>query len=402
MKAIILAAGKGSNLNPFSNTRPIPMISVAGRTLLDNSLRQLKNAGISDVYIVVGHHKERIQDFIAGKIEDGMNIHCLEQKKNGGIGDAVLQVKEKISPGEYFLLIYGDTLTDENIYSKAQQSFHSFKCPVASICLPPSNESFGNVFLNAQMKINKIVEKPKGSNFGNYVLAGVFVLPESFFSLLKKNKHSMEKSLQKMAKKGDLMASMWENEWLDIVYPWEILQANKIILDSWSESSIAKSAVMESNVTMQGVVKIGENAVIKAGAVLEGPCSIGRGSYIGNNSLIRSYTSIGSNCSVGYGVELKNCVVLDKSGIGRLSFVGDSVIGENVDIGAGCMTVNRNTNWEKIQVKNKKTVFSTKMKKLGAFVGDDVVIGAGNTIQPGTVVLPGKKIPACYSVTNKT
>ena len=402
MKAIILAAGKGSNLNPFSNTRPIPMISVAGRTLLDNSLRQLKNAGINDVYIVVGHHKERIQDFIAGKTEDGMNIHCLEQKKNGCIGDAVLQVKEKISPGEYFLLIYGDTLTDENIYSKAQQSFHSFKCPVASICLPPSNESFGNVFLNAQMKINKIVEKPKGSNFGNYVLAGVFVLPESFFSLLKKNKYSMEKSLQTMAKKGDLMASMWENEWLDIVYPWEILQANKIILDSWSESSIAKSAVMESNVTMQGVVKIGENAVIKAGAVLEGPCSIGRGSYIGNNSLIRSYTSIGSNCSVGYGVELKNCVVLDKSGIGRLSFVGDSVIGENVDIGAGCMTVNRNTNWEKIQVKNKKTVFSTKMKKLGAFVGDDVVIGAGNTIQPGTVVLPGKKIPACYSVTNKT
>ena len=402
MKAIILAAGKGSNLNPFSNTRPIPMISVGGRTLLDNSLRQLKNAGINDVYIVVGHHKERIQEFIAGKTEDGMNIHCLEQKKNGGIGDAVLQVKEKISPGEYFLLIYGDTLTDENIYSKAQQSFHSFKCPVASICLPPSNESFGNVFLNAQMKINKIVEKPKDSNLGNYVLAGVFVLPELFFDLLKKNKHSMEKSLQAMAKKGDLMASMWENEWLDIVYPWEILQANKIVLDSWSESSIAKSAVMESNVTMQGVVKIGENAVIKAGAVLEGPCSIGRGSYIGNNSLIRSYTSIGNNCSVGYGVELKNCVVLDKSGIGRLSFVGDSVIGENVDIGAGCMTVNRNTNWEKIQVKNKKTVFSTKMKKLGAFVGDDVVIGAGNTIQPGTVVLPGKKIPACYSVTNKT
>ena len=142
MKAIILAAGKGSNLNPFSNTRPIPMISVAGRTLLDNSLCQLKNAGINDVYIVVGHHKERIQEFVAGKSDAGMNIHCLEQKKNNGIGDAILQVKEKISPGEYFLLIYGDTLTDENIYSKAQQSFHSFKCPVASICLPPSNESY--------------------------------------------------------------------------------------------------------------------------------------------------------------------------------------------------------------------------------------------------------------------
>ena len=398
MKAVILAAGKGSKLNPFSNTRPIPMISVAGKALLDNSLFQLKKAGINDVYIIVGHHKEMIQDFVAEKSDSGMNIHCLEQKNNGGIGDAVLTVKEKISPGEYFLLIYGDTLTDENIYSKTQQSFHSFKCPVASICLPPSNESFGNVFLNAQMKINKIVEKPKGNNFGNYVLSGIFVLPESFFGLLDKNKRSMEKALKALVKEGELMASMWENEWLDIVYPWEILKANRIILDSWSESSIAKSAIMESNVTMQGVVNIEEDVVIKAGAVLEGPCSIGKGSYIGNNSLIRSYTSLGNNCSIGYGVELKNCVVLDNSGIGRLSFVGDSVIGENVDIGAGCMTVNRNLGWEKVQIKNGKTVLPSGLKKLGAFIGDNVIIGAGNTIQPGTVISPGKTLSACYSV----
>ena len=398
MKAVILAAGKGSKLNPFSNTRPIPMISIAGKALLDNSLFQLKKAGINDVYIIVGHHKEMIQNFVAEKSDAGMNIHCLEQKNNGGIGDAVLTVKEKISAGEYFLLIYGDTLTDENIYSKTQQSFHSFKCPVASICLPPSNESFGNVFLNAQMKINKIVEKPKGNNFGNYVLSGVFVLPESFFGLLEKNKRSMEKALKALVQEGELMASMWENEWLDIVYPWEILKANRIILDSWNESSIAKSAIMESNVTMQGVVNIEEGAVIKAGAVLEGPCSIGKGSYVGNNSLIRSYTSLGNNCSIGYGVELKNCVVLDNSGIGRLSFVGDSVIGENVDIGAGCMTVNRNLGWEKVQIKNGKTVLPSGLKKLGAFIGDNVIIGAGNTIQPGTVISPGKTLSACYSV----
>ena len=398
MKAVILAAGKGSKLNPFSNTRPISMISIAGKALLDNSLFQLKKAGINDVYIIVGHHKEIIQDFVAEKSDSGMNIHCLEQKNNGGIGDAVLTVKGKISPGEYFLLIYGDTLTDENIYSKTQQSFHSFKCPVASICLPPSNESFGNVFLNAQMKINKIVEKPKGNNFGNYVLSGVFVLPESFFGLLEKNKRSMEKALKALVQEGELMASMWENEWLDIVYPWEILKANRIILDSWNESSIAKSAIMESNVTMQGVVNIEEGVVIKAGAVLEGPCSIGKGSYVGNNSLIRSYTSLGNNCSIGYGVELKNCVVLDNSGIGRLSFVGDSVIGENVDIGAGCMTVNRNLGWEKVQIKNGKTILPSGLKKLGAFIGDNVIVGAGNTIQPGTVISPGKTLSACYSV----
>ena len=401
MKAIILAAGKGVKLNPFSNTRPIPMISVAGKTLLENSLCQLKSSGVNDVYIVVGHHKEKVQNFVTENSDSEMNIHCIEQKKNDCIGDAILRVKEKVSPGEYFLLVYGDTLTDENIYSKIQQSFHSFKCPVASICLPPSNESFGNVFLNAQMKITKIVEKPKGNDFGNYVLAGIFILPASFFGLLEKNKMSMEKSLKALVKKEDLMASMWEDEWLDIVHPWEILKANKIILDSWNESSIAKSAVMESNVTIQGVVKIEDNVVIKAGAVLEGPCSIGRGTYIGNNSLIRSYTSVGNKCSVGYGVELKNCVVLDNSGIGRLSFVGDSVIGENVDIGAGCMTVNRNIDWEKVRLKKGKISLPSGLVKLGAFIGDGVTVGAGNTIKPGTVIAPGQIISACYSVSTK-
>ena len=82
--------------------------------------------------------------------------------------------------------------------------------------------------------------------------------------------------------------------------------------------------------------------------------------------------------------------------------MGDSVIGENVDIGAGCMTVNRNVDWQKVQVKNGKSSLPSGLVKLGAFIGDGVTIGAGNTIQPGTVVSPGKTLSACYSVTNKT
>ena len=211
----------------------------------------------------------------------------------------------------------------------------------------------------------------------------------------------MEKALKKVVAEEGLRASMWEDEWLDVVYPWEILTANKMIMDSWQESSIARTATLEANVTLQGIVCIEAGAIIKSGAVLEGPCCIGEGSYIGNNSLIRSYTSVGKNCKVGSGVELKNCVVMDNSQIGRLSFVGDSVLGENVDMGAGCMTVNRTVDWEPISVKNGKRPMGTGMTKLGAFLGDGVVVGAGNTLQPGMVVAPGKILPACYSVTQK-
>jgi len=400
MKAIILAAGKGSHLSPFSDTRPQPMIGVAGRTILDNSLELLKNSGINDIFVVVGHKRDKLIEVLREHDDDGLNIHYVEQKQNRGIGHAVMQVKNKISPGEYFLLLYGDILTADNIFTKIQQSFHAFKCPVASICLPPSNEQFGNVFLNAQMQITKIIEKPKSNKLGNYVLAGVFILPASFFQLLESSGGSMEKALKKIVAGEGLRASMWEDEWLDVVHPWEILTANKMIMDSWEESSIAKTATLESNVTLQGIVKIEADVLIKAGAVIEGPCSIGRGSYIGNNSLIRSYTSLGKNCEVGSGVELKNCVVMDNTQIGRLSFIGDSVLGENVDIGSGCMTVNRAVDWKPISVKNGKRI-STGLSKLGAFLGDGVVVGAGNMIQPGTVVHSGKIIPACYSVTHK-
>ena len=401
MKAIILAAGEGPRLSPFSETRPISMIGVAGRTMLDNTFGLLKSAGINDIFIVVGHKKDKLIERLQQQDHNVLNLHYVEQKRKLGIGHAVMQVKNKISPGEYFLLLYGDTLTAENIFSKVQQSFHSFKCPVASICLPPSNQMFGNVFLNARMEITKIVEKPKGNNLGNYVLSGVFILPASFFKLLESSGNSMEKALKKVVAGEGMRASMWEDDWLDVVYPWEILTANKMIMDSWQESSIAKTATLEANVTLHGIVRIEAGAIIKSGAVLEGPCCIGERSYIGNNSLIRSYTSVGKNCSVGSGVELKNCVVMDNSQIGRLSFVGDSVLGENVDMGAGCMTVNRTVDWKPISVKNGKRPMGTGMTKLGAFLGDGVVVGAGNTLEPGMVVAPGKILPACYSVTQK-
>ena len=401
MKAIILAAGEGAHLSPFSETRPISMIGVAGRTMLDNTFGLLKSAGINDIFIVVRHKKDKLIERLQQQDHNGLNLHYVEQKRKLGIGHAVMQIKNKISPGEYFLLLYGDTLTAENIFSKVQQSFHSFKCPVASICLPPSNQMFGNVFLNARMEITKIVEKPKGNNLGNYVLSGVFILPASFFKLLESSGNSMEKALKKVVAGEGMRASMWEDDWLDVVYPWEILTANKMIMDSWEESSIAKTATLEANVTLHGIVRIEAGAIIKSGAVLEGPCCIGERSYIGNNSLIRSYTSVGKNCSVGSGVELKNSVVMDNSQIGRLSFVGDSVLGENVDMGAGCMTVNRTVDWKPISVKNGKRPMGTGMTKLGAFLGDGVVVGAGNTLQPGMVVAPGKILPACYSVTQK-
>ncbi|MBI5183099.1 MAG: nucleotidyltransferase family protein, partial [Nitrospinae bacterium] len=233
MRALILAAGLGTNLSPFTATRPKPMIKIGGRFILENSINLLKESGVNDINIVVGHRKEKITDYFDNGMTFGVNIHYIDQGKSVGIGDAILKAENRFNPGEYFLLVYGDILTSSNIYIHTIQSFSSAKAPVASICLTPSSKMFGNVYLNDEMMITKIIEKPRMGTLCNYVLSGVFILPTTFFSVLRENEKNMERALAYLVNKGELAASIWEDEWIDVAYPWDILRANQIIMDSW-------------------------------------------------------------------------------------------------------------------------------------------------------------------------
>jgi len=397
MKALILAAGEGKNLVPFTTTRPKPMINVGGRFILENTIKLLKESGINVINIVVGHESDKIVQYFERGADFGVSIHYSYQKKLSGIGDAVYKVKERFNPGEYFMLIYGDIITSANIFNYTLHSFNMSKEPVASVCLTPSTKMFGNVYLDNEMKITKIIEKPKKGDLGNYVLSGVFILPSRFFSVLEKTKFNMELALGRLIGEIGLKASIWEGEWIDIAYPWDILIANKIIMDSWGEATISKSAHLIGDVRIEGPVQIEDNVEIRSGTIIEGPSFIGSGSFIGNNVLIRKYTSVGKSCIVGYGVELKNCILSGNSRIGRLSFIGDSVIGNNVDIGSGVMTINENLDRSTLKSTVNKKSMDTNLNKLGAFIGDDAIIGSGNTTMAGTVINSQVKIPHHYT-----
>ena len=203
----------------------------------------------------------------------------------------------------------------------------------------------------------------------------------------------MEEVFGRLVRAPGLNASIWEGGWIDIEYPWDILAANRMVMDTWEEASISRHAVIDGNVTLSGPVRIERGSVIKAGAVLAGPCYIGRNCYVGNNVLVRSYSSLGPASSIGYGVELKNCVLLGNARIGRLSFVGDSVIGENVDIGSGTMTINGNMDRSPVSVDIRGESIDSGLMKVGSFIGDDVRIGAGNTLAAGTLLMPNTTVP---------
>jgi bifunctional UDP-N-acetylglucosamine pyrophosphorylase/glucosamine-1-phosphate N-acetyltransferase len=393
MKALILTGGAGRNLAPFSTTRPKAMTVLAGEPLLRRTLVHLREAGVTSVTIVLGAHGEMLRRAFGDGADLDVQITYVEQRSQRSIASAILAARERFMPGEHFLLVYGDVVTAANPFSQLLQSFNSVTGPVACVCLPgPPTARYGNVYMSGT-HITRIVEKPTEEGLGNYVLAGAFVLPSDLFTLVDKSKGDMEAVFAGLIAGPGLDASIWEEGWIDVEYPWDILSANRMVMETWNAAHISKHATIDANVTINGAVHIEAGSVVRAGAVLSGPCYIGRDCYVGNNALVREYTSLGQGSTVGYGVELKNCVLFGTCDIGRLSFVGDSVIGENVDLGSGTMTINENLDRTTVRIEVRGRKIDCGLRKLGAFIGDGVKVGAGNTLAAGTMLAPEKTVP---------
>ncbi len=394
MKVIILAAGRGKNLNPLTETRPKPMISICGKPVLEYIIRGLVETGNRDLQIVVGHGANSIKKYFERGERFGANIQYIEQTQQTGIGDAVLLAQKKFVPGERFFLVYADILFEANIFAKTIETYNLKLAPVASITLTPTiHPYYGNVSINQHIGITKIAEHLDETQAGSYVLAGVFIFDYTLFDVLKETQGNMQKAFERIVQQQGLFGSIFEHEWIDLGYPWNVLDANRFLMKSYRHATIASSVKFDGNVMINGPVQIMEDVVIGGGSIINGPCYIGRGTYIGNNVLVRKNTSIGAESIIGFGVELRNCVLFDKVKVGRLSFIGDSVIGEDVEIGSGIMTVNNLMTGETVKVNINGQLADSGLVKLGAFIGDRTRVGASNTLAPGTIIPAGRFVP---------
>jgi UDP-N-acetylglucosamine diphosphorylase/glucosamine-1-phosphate N-acetyltransferase len=397
MKAVILAAARSDRLQPFTDSRAKPMIRVAGRPILEYMAEALKAAGVRDLLVVVNHRQETISSVFEHGHAYGLNIEYVYQEVIDGIGGALRRC-EKLLGEEPFLLVYGDILTTGAPVVTVMQRFIESGGAVAALSLPAQSREFGNVYLNETMQIVKLVEKPKNQHLSNYVFAGIYVLPPSIFALLGKHQNDMERCYQELIQEGRLFGALWEGGWIDVTRPWHILEANQLVMDLWTKAEIHASVKLQGHVHIEGPVHIEENVEIGSGTVLKGPCYIGRDSYVGNNTLIRQFTSLGPESVVGYGTELKNCVLFGKSMLGRLAYIGDSVIGERVHLGTGVTTVNHWPDNREIAVETQEGAVKTGRVKLGAFIGDDVTIGARRVMGPGTSMRSGTIIEDTLNV----
>lgn len=171
-----------------------------------------------------------------------------------------------------------------------------------------------------------------------------------------------------------------------IRYPWDLLRANELYVSALTGNSI--HGQVYPSAVIEGVLHLGLGSRILPGVFIEGNLVIGANCKIGPNCYLRGNTSIGDNCHIGQSVEIKNSLILSNTQVGHLSYLGDSVLGENVNLGAGTITSNLRHDGRNHRSSVGSSLVETGRRKFGTIIGDGVHTGIHTSIYPGRKLWP--------------
>ena len=374
MDAVILCAGKGERLRPLTDNRPKPMIPIAGKPILQHIIEKVENL-VDNIYLIVKYKKEVIIDYF----KDYPKVKFLEQGEIDGTGEAVLTARDYVD--DEFLVINGDIIFEDNL-----DEFLKYKYAIA-VKEVSNPKNFGVVVLDEDNNITELQEKPEHPK-SNLINAGIYKFDRKIFELIEKTaisergERELTDAIKLLIKEEKVKAIKLNGYWNDVGRPWDVLEANKYLLDKIKTDIKGK---VEENVVIKGEVIIEEGAIVKANSVIEGPAIIKKGAIVGPLAYIRPYTVLMENTFVGNSSEVKASIIMKNTKIPHLSYVGDSIIGENCNF--GCNTITANLRFDdkpvKVNIKGKRV---ESVRKLGVIMGDNVKTGIQVSFMPGVKV----------------
>jgi len=385
MQAVVLVAGKSTRTYPLTLTRPKPLLPIAGKSVIELLLEQLEGL-VDEVILVVGYRKEMIQEVLGNKW-NRLKITYVEQKEQKGTGHAVLVAEPFIK--DRFIAMNGDDIYDRiDIEQLIKYQY------AALVRYEEDTAQFGVYHVDENNRVLNLIEKPK-EFVGNLTNIGCYLFDRSIFDIIRNTPLSIRgeieitSSVLALAKQTEFYVHPIQGFWFANGFPWSLLTSQTFFMNRWKKSAV--KGMIEDNVRLNGAVSIGENTVVKSGTYIEGPVSIGTSCTIGPNAYVRGCTTIGDNCTIGHSVEIKNSIIMDQTKICHLSYVGDSVIGQGVNLGAGFISANVRHDGKSILSLVKGKLYDTNLNKLGAIIADGVKTGVNTVTYPGRKIWPGKQ-----------
>ena len=383
---IVLAAGKGTRMN---SSVPKVFQPLGGMPLIEHALNSAKKLNPKEIFLILN------KDISKEHFKNEKLVHCFYQKKQLGTADAVKACLSGLKKSKNKVLVmYADV---PFIESKTLRNVINLKSPKEIKLLAFKKEeynSYGKIILGTDGFVNEIIEQRELSSKDRYILcnSGVFCSNAKVFSeLLPKIKNNNKKKefyltdIFKIASQNNFYTRTIlgeEKEIMGINDKKELAQAEKILQESLRDKFLKKGVTMKDpdtvylsadtkigkDVTIYPHVFIGKNVSISSGAIIYSfshleNCKIGKNSSIGPYARLRPGADISDGAKVGNFVEVKNSTLGKGSKANHLTYIGDAVIGKNVNIGAGTITCNYDGK------KKHKTI-----------IEDDAFIGSNSSI----------------------
>ena len=382
---VLLAAGKNSRFFPLNTTTHKAGITLLGKPLIIRTLENLEQHGFKKVVVVVGS-KDGQGAGLSQALSNtnlSLDLQLVIQQEPKGMGDALLQACQHLQ-GPFVVAhpYYHDIgQTIKQMMSEGEQV----------ICVSKTETPWEFGMVNVQNnKAVGIVEKPaqgkEPSDLKNVVL---HLLTPTFLEILEKtptSEYSYETALNQLMSESSVLTHHLIPGPPSLKYAWELLPMQQTLLEQQTaqisaEANVASTAVIDQS---QGPVVVEAGATISHAARVVGPAYIGKNAVVGDFSLIRQ-SSIESDSTVGAYTEVTRSIILPNSSV-HFGYLADSIIGQNVRVGAGILASNKRYDRQEVTTHIKGQKVSTGTNRLGTIIGDQAAIGVRLTTMPGVLI----------------
>jgi UDP-N-acetylglucosamine diphosphorylase/glucosamine-1-phosphate N-acetyltransferase len=366
-QAIVLAAGEGQRLRPFTVNRPKAMLSIADKPILQYAVEALAKNGIRNIVFVVGYRKEQVYDYMGAGEKFGVDITYVTQQSQLGTAHA-LSFAKQVADDE-FLVLPGDNLIEADTIA----DFSEINPQAVLVKRVNDPIRYGVVDIE-KGRVQAIVEKPEKAG-SNIVNTGIYAFTRDIFDYTEAVL-DIPDMLNNMISDGHTINALeTDGTWLDVVYPWDILSLNAAVLPGLQ---VSLGGTIETGVTLKGQIAIGDDTSVRSGSYFYGPVVIGSGCDIGPNVCIMPATSIGDNVVISPFTQIKNSVIGNDVTIGPGCIIEDSVIDRGCVVKAGFTACGGES---EIRVNGE-----VPRVDVGAIIGEDCKIDNNVVVQPGVIV----------------
>lgn len=179
---------------------------------------------------------------------------------------------------------------------------------------------------------------------------------------------------------------------------WETLKHLKQYLDGMTLGKIDCTIPEGAFLVNPNQISIGKGSQVEPGAYIEGPCALGEDNIVRHGAYVRPYVLTGDRCVIGHSTEVKHSIFLNGAQAPHFNYVGDSILGNGVNLGAGVICANFRLDHKEILIEIEEFRFKTGLRKLGAILGDGSQLGCNSVINPGALLRKKTFSRACSSI----